>query len=134
MCDCIFKDKYNRHSINGLYEILNEEQIGSNQYLEVLKNDNDFWEIYRKLRKIRNKLSGHMDKRLDLEILLNLLGEINLNELFDFVNTLDKTVYETAFTHIAIQTHYMSNEPNGENLNIKNIIEINGIENKPYFD
>jgi hypothetical protein len=133
MCDSIFKDEYNSHSIDGLYEILNLEQIGSNQYLEVLKNDNDFWEIYRKLRNIRNKLSGHMDKLLDLEVLLNLLEEIDFNEVFKFVNTLDKAVYDTAFTHIAIKSHYVSYKSNGENINIKNIIEINGIENKPYF-
>ena len=133
MCDCIFKDSHNRFSIDGLYEIMGSEQIGDKQYLDALKADSSFWDIYAKLRRIRNKLSGHMDRSVDLDALLNQIKDLNFNNAFEFVNKLDKAVYSTACTHIAIKTHNMPNKPNAQNLNDKSIIEIKGIQNTPYF-
>jgi len=133
MCDCIFKDTHNRFSIDGLYEVMDSEQIGDKQYLDALKADSSFWDIYAKLRRIRNKLSGHMDRSVDLEALLNQINELDFDNAFEFVNKLDEAVYKTACTHIAIKTHNMPNRPNAQKINDENIIEIKGVQNTAYF-
>lgn len=133
MCDSIFKDTRNRFSIDGLYEVIDSEQIGDKKYLDLLKEDSSFWDVYGKLRDIRNKLSGHIDRSEDLETLLIQIQELDFDNAFDFVNKLDKTLWHTACSHIAIKTHYMHNMPNAQVINNENIIEIEGIQNTPYF-
>lgn len=130
MCDCIFKDYNNRLSIDGLYEILDSESIGNIEPLRQLKSDSNFWDIYRELRVLRNKLAGHMDKSTSLDNLLNKIKDFDLNSAFNFVNQLDKAVLETSRSHIAIQTHYMLN---AQSINDETIIKIKGIQNQPYF-
>jgi len=129
MCDCIFKDNVNKFSINGLFEILQINNIGNIAYLEELKLDTNFWNTYSNIRIIRNKLAGHMDSVQDLGILLDILQNIDLTEVFNFVNKLDKAVYETSQSHITIQVH----STNNVKLKGENIITINGIQNTPYF-
>lgn len=133
MCDCIFKDTRNRFSIDGLYEIIASKQIGDKQYLEGLNQDSSFCNSYATLKNLRNKLSGHMDRLVDLDTLLNQIKELDFINTFEFVNHLDKTVWNTACTHIAIKAHYMPNKPNAQKIDDKNIIEIKGIKNAPYF-
>jgi hypothetical protein len=133
MCDSIFKDTRNKFSIDGLYEVMDSEQIGEKQHLDILKIDSNFWDVYQKLRSIRNKLSGHMDRSVDLETLLIQIKELDFNETFDFVNKLDKAVCHTGCSHIAIRTHYMPNKPKALEINDKNIIEIKGLQNTAYF-
>ena len=54
MKDCIFKDNLNRHSIDGLYEVLNSSGIGDTSPLKPLLTDTDFQDKYTEMRHIRN--------------------------------------------------------------------------------
>ena len=42
MHDSIFKDTYNPHSIDGLYEVMEKENIGDKKYLGQIKNDYNY--------------------------------------------------------------------------------------------
>lgn len=134
MFDCIFKDTRNGFSIDGLYEVLQTENIGDISALVSFQQDHGLLSTYKKLRSIRNKLAGHMDKRDSLENLLTLLDEADLEDVFYFVNNLDKAVFDTAKTHIAIRAHYMHNQPRASNIDDLNVIEVNGLQNSPYFN
>lgn len=134
MHDSVFKDINNRHSIDGLHEILAAKDIGNTYALNTLQQDFDFLDTYNKLRNIRNKLAGHMDQSASLEDLLNLVDLVDFDSVFDFVNNLDKAVFDTAQTHIAIQVHYLPNQPKALNFNDTSIIKIKGLENEPYFN
>ncbi|HDZ2497136.1 TPA: hypothetical protein RSR94_005012 [Klebsiella pneumoniae] len=134
MFDCIFKDTNNRHSIDGLKEVLQAENIGSISSLVSLQQDSSLLATYKKMRNIRNKLAGHMDNKNNLEDLLTLLDNLDFEDVFCFVNRLDKAVHDTAKTHIAIGVHYMHNQPRASNIDDLNVIEVNSLENKPYFN
>jgi len=105
MRDCIFKDTFNTHSIDGLLEVMTESGIGNAEKLQQLNTDIPFQAKYSEMRNIRNKLAGHMDKTIPLADLLKLVDDFDIVTAYDFVNKLDKAIYETAETHIVIR-HY----------------------------
>lgn len=129
MKDCIFKDTQNSYSIDGLYEVITTTGIGNPAVLQPLLTDSPFQTKYAEMRYIRNKLAGHMDNREPLNNLLHMVDEFEISSAYDFVNKLDKAVYDTAQTHIAISTNY-----NSFNLKLVNsdIISIEGIKNCDY--
>lgn len=128
MWDSIFKDTKNRYSIDGLLEVMLNENIGDTTVLSALLVNTDAIKVYKELRWFRNKLAGHMDKKEELSDLFVKLDMYDINQAFDFVNSIDKAVWETKNTHIALKVHYMSNEK----IDGENIIEIKGIKNKTY--
>lgn len=134
MFDCIFKDTKNSHSIDGLQEVLQAKNIGDVSALVSVQQDSSLLATYKKLRNVRNKLAGHMDNRNSLDDLLTLLDQLDFKDIFCFVNRLDKAVYDTAETHIAIRVHYMHNQPRASSIDDLNIIKVNGLENEPYFN
>ncbi len=134
MHDSIFKDDRNRHSIDGLREVLLTESIGDIFALDHLQQDSSFLDIYHQLRLVRNKLAGHMDRTASLSDLLPLVDDLNFDDVFGFVNKLDKAVFDTAQTHIAIRVHNLPNQPRALNIDDSNIIEIKGLQNEPYFN
>ena len=134
MYDSIFKDGRNRHSIDGLHEILTARSIGDTSALDAIQQDSGFLGTYNQLRHVRNKLAGHMDQSVSLSDLLALVDQLDFDNVFDFVNKLDKAVFDTAQTHIAIRVHNLPNQPQALSINDSNIIEVNGLENEPYFN
>lgn len=134
MHDCIFKDGFNMHSIDGLHEVLLAESIGDISALDHVQQDSSFLDIYHQLRLVRNKLAGHMDRTASLSDLLSLVDDLNFDDVFDFVNRLDKAVFDTAQTHIAIRVHNLPNQPKALNIDNSNIIQIKGLQNEPYFN
>ncbi|HIF4729515.1 TPA: hypothetical protein ACX13R_000319 [Citrobacter amalonaticus] len=134
MFDCIFKDIHNSYSIDGLYEVLQAMDTGDVSALVSLRQDSSLLATYRNLRNIRNKLAGHMDRRSNLEDLLTLLNTLDFEDVFGFVNRLDKAVFETARTHISISVHYMHNQPRASNIDSLNVIKVNGLQSEPYFN
>lgn len=132
MYDCIFKDLRNSHSIDGLYEVISENGIGNNgDYLDNLKNDTFHSNKYNEMRQIRNKLAGHLDLRQPLVIHLQRVKDFDIASGYEFVNKLDKAVYDLAQTDTAIQVHF-------ETFNLKiensNVIGVETFENRDYFD
>ncbi|MEZ8042267.1 hypothetical protein ACED25_22145 [Vibrio sp. 1F263] len=130
MWDTVFKDNNNRYSIDGLYEIVKKGNIGSIQALDSVRSDTDMLNTYKKLRLLRNKLSGHMDNKIALNTLFTKLDAFDINRAYEFVNVLDKAVWETANTHITMKFRYHSNLK----LKDENIIGIAGIKNRSYHD
>ena len=63
-----------------------------------------------------------------------LVDQLDFDNVLNFVNKLDKAVFDTAQTHIAIRVHNLPNQPRTLNINDSNIIEVKGFQNKPYFD
>lgn len=130
MKDCIFKDTFNTHSIDGLLEVMTESGIGNGDRLRQLNADTAFQAKYSEMRHIRNKLAGHMDKTIPLADLLKLVDDFDIVTAYDFVNKLDKAIYDTAETHIVIQHHYHTfNLP----IEGKDIIAITNHQNSDYF-
>ena len=134
MYDSIFKDRQNRHSIDGLHEVLLAENIGNISALDSLKQDSGLLSTYDQLRQVRNKLAGHMDQSTSISDLLCLVDHLNFDNVFDFVNKLDKAVFDTSQTHIAIGAHNLPNGPGALKLNDENIVDVQGFENDPYFN
>ncbi|ALO14467.1 hypothetical protein L21SP5_00796 [Salinivirga cyanobacteriivorans] len=130
MHDCIFKDTRNSHSIEGLFEVMKNTGIGDPEPLEKLKADTVHTAIYEKMRQIRNKLAGHMDTSEPLTDHLQRVKEFDIRKAYDFVNKLDKAVYDAAQTHIVIQTHYGTFN---QKLDNPDIIDIEDMSNKNYF-
>lgn len=130
MCDSIFKDNNNRHSIDGLHEVIQREGIGNIKPLNKLKGEQPFWMIYKELRWLRNKLAGHMDNEEQLTGLIAKLEALNFQKVFDFVNKLDKAVRQTSISHIVLQIHYYSFNQHIED---QNVIAMDGFKNRTYF-
>ena len=130
MKDCIFKDTLNGHSIDGLFEVLNSSNIGDTTSLQQLEVDPLFQAKYTEMRHIRNKIAGHMDNREQLNDLLKLVDDFDITTAYDFVNKLDKVVYDTAQTHMVIHHHYHSFNMKMDN---KDIIAIEGLKNSDYY-
>lgn len=129
MHDCIFKDTFNRHSINGLYEVLKNENIGDITPLDNLKADSSYTSIYSELRKIRNKIAGHIDTALPLVDLINMVKNFDMNKAFEFVNKLEMAVFGVSRSHIAIKVHTMNTTP----IVGPEIIEVKGFKNLDYY-
>ncbi|WP_144266305.1 hypothetical protein [Pontibacter ummariensis] len=131
MYDCIYKDTKNNHSIDGLLEVMQETGMGDTSYLDNLKTDSGHIQIYKSMRQIRNKLAGHMDTKKPLAYHLQKAKDFDISIAYDFVNELDKAVYDAGETHVAIQSNYF-------NFNLKlDSPDITGMEdfaNQNYFD
>lgn len=134
MYDSIFKDSFNKYSIDGLYEVLLTENIGNVSALDALKNDSGLLSTYDQLRHIRNKLAGHMDQSTSISDLICLVDQLNLDNVFDFVNKLDRAIFDTAQTHIAIRVHNLPNEPGALKIRDESVVDIQGFENDSYFN
>ena len=131
MADCAIRDTWNRHSIDGLLEVLQAEGIGDPNPLKALAADPSYQDHYRDVRKVRNALVGHIDTASRLSALLAALDKLPIDKLRDLVNSVDKAVYDTSCSHPAILPRYRSaNAP----LDNTNIIDIPGFKPKPYDD
>lgn len=129
MADCAIKDTRNGHSINGVLEVMLSEPIGDPAALLSLINDQVYQSMYMRVRSVRNKLIGHMDKSTSLEDLLVNLDALPVTDIYDLVNMIDKAIYTVAQSHIAIRVRYSSGN---QALNNPTIIGITGLQTKPY--
>ena len=131
MADCVIRDGWNKHSINGLLEISKAERLGDPKPLQTLASDATYQRIYGGLRKVRNGLIGHMDTRESLSDLLTGLDQIPVNDIHELFNSVDKAVWEASRQHPALWSRYGSA---GEPLKNTNIADIQGFKPKPYDD
>ena len=130
LADTVFKDVNNQHSIEGLFEVMTSEEIGSVFSLQQLRGNPRFAAIYPSIRKVRNKLVGHIDKQAQLPVLLADLDALPIADICELVNLIDKAVFDAAQTHIAIRLRYTSgNQP----INNPMIVDIAGLKPAPYF-
>lgn len=130
LADCVFKDSYNPHSIDGLLEVMTIENIGDAGPLRLLKANPNFNNLYVAIRKLRNKLIGHMDKSSALSVLISDLDALTADSIYDLVNLVDKAVFDASSTHIALRVRSMSgNQP----LNNPLIVDLSGLKPTPYF-
>ncbi len=130
MYDCTFKDAYNRHSIDGLYEVMQTLSIGNINYIQNLLNDTNFNNEYKMLKNIRNHLAGHMDNQQNLKDLLNEIRHYDIIKAFDFINKLHLAIEHTAMTHLALKSNYIVNM---QPINNSNIIDTEGFQNIKYL-
>lgn len=130
IADTVFKDAKNTHSIEGLLEIMTSERLGNVSDLVAVKADTEFVADYAKIRKLRNKLIGHMDTQSPLPALLCDLDALSIADIYNLVNKIDKAVFDASQSHIAIKVRYMSgNQP----INNPLIVDIPGLKPAPYF-
>lgn len=129
MADCIIKDNRNNHSIDGLLEVMTNEKIGDASPLASLASDQNFQILYQKVRNLRNKLIGHMDKSQALSSLLQLLDDLPDDVPSSLVNIVDKAVFLAARSHIAVWGRYCTGN---QVLRDKNIVSIPGLKLQPY--
>jgi hypothetical protein len=130
LADTVFKDSNNSHSIEGLWEVMSAEAIGNVVSLQTVKNDPNFARRYTSIRRMRNKLIGHMDKQAPLPTLVAELDALSVQDSMDLVNAIDKAVFDAAKTHPAIRVRYLSgNQP----INNPAIVDIPGLKPTPYF-
>ena len=106
LADCTTKDTRNPHSIDGLLEVMNGERIGDPAAINTLVADNAYTTMYVNIRAVRNKLIGHMDKSAAFANLLTALDRVSVGDVYDFVNMVDKAVFDASQSHIAISTRY----------------------------
>jgi len=132
MYDCIYKDVLNKFSINGLYEILNKNNLEGVEHLKTLKENTSHFKIYKEMRKLRNKLAGHMDKSETLENLLSKIDDFDIALAYDFVNDLDKAIYDVAQENFIVKHHYNTFNMKLDNPDIIGIED--GLANKDYFE
>lgn len=132
MYDCIYKDQLNNFSINGLYEIMKNNNLEGVDHLKDLKYNESHLELYKEMRTLRNKLAGHMDKSESLSNLLMKIDDFDIARAYDFVNCLDKAVYDVGQKNFLIRNHYNTFNMKIDNLDIIGIEE--GLANKDYFE
>ena len=131
MADCVFRDAWNRHSIDGLLEICEREELGDFAQLRRLKSDASYRRVYGGVRGVRNRLVAHMDTRDRLADMLDALDRLPMDDVRELVNSLDKAVWIATRPHPALWTRYHSaSEP----LNSENIVDIAGFKPTPYGD
>ncbi len=130
MADCAVKDTHNRHSIDGLLEVMTTEAIGDATSLQALISSARYQLVYSRVRQVRNKLIGHMDKAASLADLIAALNALATTDIHDLVNLVDKAVYDASSSHIAIRTRYQSYN---QKLNDPLIMKIAGLAPRPYF-
>ena len=131
LADCAIRDTLNRHSIDGLLEICRSEPIGDATALSALKEDASYQRLYRRVRKVRNKLIGHMDSEDNLADLVAALDQLPVNDIHHLVNTVNKAVYDVSATHVVMSSRYHSASVR---LDDPNIVDIPGWKPKPYDD
>lgn len=130
MADCALKDIRNRHSIDGLLEVMIAETIGDPTPLRALMNDTGYQSAYLGIRKVRNKLIGHMDGNAPLSDLITDLDNLPISNVHDLVSKVDKAIYDAAQSHIAIRTRYNSHN---QKLNNSAIVDFAAPKPRPYF-
>jgi hypothetical protein len=130
MADCAIKDRHNQYSIDGLLEVMIAEPIGDPTPLQVLVNNPRYQSVYSRVRKVRNKLIGHMDKAASLAGLIADLDALATAHIHDLVDMVDKAVYGAASSHIAIRARYTSHN---QKLNDSSIRDIAGLKPRGYF-
>jgi hypothetical protein len=130
MPDCALKDSRNRHPIDGLLEVMIAETIGDPTPLQTLMNDTGYQSAYLGIRKVRNKLIGHMDGNAPLNDLIADLDSLPISDVHDLVSKVDKAVYDAAQSHIAVRTRYNSHN---QKLNNSAIVSIAGPKPRPYL-
>ena len=102
MADCAIRDTRNRHSINGLLEVCTTKPIGDPSALVALTADAQYRTAYCDIRELRKKLIAHMDTNATLSSMLEQLDALPIDRVYEFVNRVDKAVYDVAQSHIAI--------------------------------
>ena len=130
MADCAIKDRNNQYSIDGLLEVMTNEPIGNPASLAALVNDAGYQAAYAAVRKIRNKLIGHMDSNSPLGGLTADLDALPTTVIHDLVNRVDKAVYDAARSHPAIWARYSLDN---QNLNSSQIQRITADQAKAIF-
>ena len=129
MADCAIKDTHNSHSIDGILEVMVAEPIGDPTSLNTLTNDPGYQALYARVRIVRNKLIGHMDKAAPFIDLISALDALPDSAPSDLVNMVDKAVFTAARSHIAIWGRYITGN---QVLNDPAIRGIVGIQTRPY--
>lgn len=129
MADCAIKDAQNSHSIDGILEIMVSEPIGAPTSLNALANDSGYKVLYARVRAVRNKLIGHMDKAAPFVDLISALDTLPDSAPSDLFNMIDKAVFTAAQSHIAIWGRYITGN---QVLNDPAIRGIVGIQTRPY--
>lgn len=106
MADCAIRDVYNRHSIDGLREIMLSTNLGNPSCLDTLNTDGVFRSLYEKVRGLRNKLVGHMDVADPLQGLLRDLDNLPPNDPIHLARIIDHAVHTASLTDSAIKVRY----------------------------
>jgi hypothetical protein len=130
MADCAIKDTRNRHSIDGILEVMVTDRIGDPASLHALASDPVYQAVYARVRTVRNKLIGHMDRAAPLAALVAALDALPDTETCDLVNMVDKAVHTAARSHIAIWAQYSTGN---QVLDDPAISSIAGIQTRSYY-
>lgn len=130
MADCAIKDTRNSHSIDGLKEVMESTGIGDPSSLQALDLDATFRATYSRVRRVRNKLIGHMDGSASMADLIVALEALPASDHCDLVNMVDKAVHAASMSHPAIKMRYITGN---QVLNDPNIRRIVGREPPPYY-
>jgi hypothetical protein len=130
MADCAIKDTRNRHSIDGILEVMVADRIGDPASLQALASDPVYQAVYARVRTVRNKLIGHMDRAAPLADLVAALDALPETDTCDLVNMVDKAVHTAARSHIAIFGQYITGN---QVLDDPAITDIAGIQTRPYY-
>ena len=131
LADCAIKDNRNRHSIDGLLEAMTNEGIGDPSALTQLSTNSTFQSNYQRVRSVRNKIIGHMDRNRSVESLIAELDDLEISTVHNLVNSVDRAVHHASRSHIAVWTRYASANAR---LNDDNIVDIQGLETGSYYD
>ena len=130
MADCIIRDGRNKHSIDGLLEVISkEERLGNPKPLQTLVSSTSYERLYFGVREVRNGLIGHMDRGSSLSVMLAALDQLPMDDIDELVNSVDKAVYDASRSDPALWTRYQS-----LSVPLNNIIDIPGHKPKPYDD
>lgn len=130
MTDCIYKDAQNPYSIDGLYQLMQRDNIGSTESLDTLVNNGEFNTEYREIRDIRNKFVGHMDMNIPLTDIMERLDNLPIEKVYKLYNRVDSATCIASRSHIVIKKRYDSlNTP----LTQLPIIDVPGLKPTPYF-
>ena len=112
-----------------MLEVCITESIGDPTALKALAADAQHQKAYRNIRNLRNKLIAHMDDNSTLSSMLEQLDALPIDQVYEFLNRVDKAVYDVAMSDFKILSKYkLANEP----LDDPNIIDIDGLRPKPY--
>jgi hypothetical protein len=130
MADCAIKDTRNPYSIDGIKEVISSTGIGNSLALQALANDPAYRALYDSVRKVRNKLVGHMDTKTAMALLISTLDALPDSSPSKLFNLVENAVRSAASTHPSIMmrcatTNYLIDDPS--------IINIAGTPTQPYF-
>ena len=122
MADCVFKYTWNTYSIDGLYEVMKNQNIGDPGPLAALMADPNYQTDCKAIRNLRNKLVGHMDKTETFTNLQNTLAALPLQQIYRFVKDINRAVWNAARSDIAIRSRYqLENQPIPDTLSVRSL-------------